>query len=115
MFTRSRARIANAINVIAAAFGLGLSRGPVQPTATAEPPRFTPPSQPRDMRNKARKARVSTFWGFGGRARTQVGEMARRVRQIEAGFLTPSNGLVLPTEGGWLRRANSHGQMMYSV
>lgn len=67
-------------------------------------PISSPRSRPRAERNAPRKRRSSSLWV--GSARTQGQEMARRVRQIERGQLTMSNGLIV----GFLY-ANSHGEM----
>lgn len=100
MFTRARARMALIVQAAAAALGLGVSRGPVMPTATAEPPKASPPSRPRAQRNAPRKRRHSSSWKPNG-----IQECARRVRQIHRGQLQASNGLWrFPSA-----RVNSHG------
>lgn len=84
--------------------GLGVARGPVRPTATAAPPRVSPPSRPRAQRNVPRKRRRSKSWKPNG-----IQECARRVRQIERGQLTASNGLVCYGASGATVLCDSHG------
>lgn len=106
MFSRARAAFASAVNMAAIALGLVASHGPIVPTGTARPPRVEPPRMPRAQRNAPRKRRSSSFWSIG--ARTQAQEMARRCRQIAAGMLTASNGLIGPSGA----KVNSHGALV---
>lgn len=55
-----------------------------------------------------KRQRGSTFGGKRG-AKRHAGEMARRVRQIECGQLTASNGLV--SERNNYIKVNSHGRV----
>lgn len=59
----------------------------------------------------ARTARLSSSWGKWKRPR-QEGAMARRVRQIHAGTLRFSNGLIRPKVNGGFVTANSHGTIV---
>lgn len=61
--------------------------------------------RPRHKSTAQRMSPQSYARGRGAQRRTQVGEMARRRRQIKRGILTYSNGL--HDENGWC--ANSHG------
>lgn len=86
---------------------MGMARTPLSAMGFLDAPSFTPEPKkvqkpmPRARRNM-RKARVR-YSGYSGK-RTQVQEMARRLRQINRGQLTPANGLYLK---GFT--VNSHG------
>lgn len=75
---------------IAATLGLGVTRrGSMLHTTPSRPFEDHPPVKPRAERNTPRKRWGSSFWKPNG-----LQERTRRMRQIAAGTLTRSNGLV---------------------
>lgn len=97
MFDTARARVTMALMAVANLFNQSEYR----------------PSKGRGALRSADRWSVETSaWGRWRRPR-QEGELGRRLRQIRAGTYTLSNGLVMVTEGGWVRRVNSHGEITW--
>jgi hypothetical protein len=83
-------------NILAVAALLGLSTRELPmgaPTVPHAPSLPKAPTRPRAERQKPRRRRVRGSSSFKPNG---IQECARRVRQIAAGTLTVSNGLVLP-------------------